>query len=145
MKTINHPTHFSSLSKVNVARTVVAALALLAQQAHSQTYMITDLGTLGGSNSQARGINDFGQVVGTAKNGASYTLQECFYDSECRHSWCCSEIPYQTQRAFLWTPTRPNGTTGTMTDLGTLGGPTATALVSTNPARSLAHRIIAIG
>jgi len=59
-----------------------------------------DIGTLGGSGSViANGINASGQVVGEA-NGTVFG---------------------QT-RTFLWTPAAPNGTSGTMTDLGTMGG-----------------------
>jgi probable HAF family extracellular repeat protein len=58
-----------------------------------------DLGTLGGISSNGEHINDSGQVA-----GASTTTG----DAE--------------THAFLWTPTTPNGDSGTMLDLGTLGG-----------------------
>ena len=57
-----------------------------------------DLGTLGGSGSQATGINTSGQVTGV------------------------SSVSPTDQHGFLWTPATANGVTGTMTDLGTLGG-----------------------
>jgi probable HAF family extracellular repeat protein len=59
-----------------------------------------NLGTLGGTGypSDALGINAGGQVVGYAPTNDSY----------------------QTQHAFLWTPSSPDGTSGTMKDLGTL-------------------------
>jgi len=62
-------------------------------------YTVTDLGTLGGTFSGGSGINASGQVT-----GASYTI---------------GDAPYH---AFLWTPTTPNGASGTLHDLGTLGG-----------------------
>jgi probable HAF family extracellular repeat protein len=61
-------------------------------------YTVTDL-TLGGSLSDGLGINANGQVT-----GQSYTTGNA------------------EQHAFLWTPTTPNGASGTMLDLGTLGG-----------------------
>ena len=58
-----------------------------------------DLGTLPGhTDSACYGINDFGQACG-----------ESLATSNTRH-------------AFLWTPLSPNGATGSMVDLGTLGG-----------------------
>ena len=64
-----------------------------------------DLGLLGGTSSQAGGMNDAGMVVGYFQtqpdaNGITY------------------------DHAFLWTPTSANGTSGTMKDLGTLPGGT---------------------
>lgn len=80
------------------ACSVISALAFLgiaASGAFAQArYRITDLGTLGGTTSDARGINNHGQVV-----GASYT----------------NGNNMDTTHAFLY-----NG--GAMTDSGTLGG-----------------------
>ncbi len=57
-----------------------------------------DLGTLGGTHSQATAINSRGQVVGLAQN---------------------EDGKYQ---AFLWTPTSPNGTSGNMVAIQRLNG-----------------------
>jgi probable HAF family extracellular repeat protein len=62
-------------------------------------YHVTDLGTLGGTFSQGQDINASGQVT-----GESYTTRDATY------------------HAFLWTPTTPNGASGALHDLGTLGG-----------------------
>jgi probable HAF family extracellular repeat protein len=71
---------------------------------NATTGTMTALGTLEGfGTSHALAINDFGQVVG-------YSTVAGFDD-----------------HAFLWTPDRPNGTTGTMVDLGVLQGPSSTA------------------
>ena len=80
--------------------TTVAGLCLApaTRRTHAQPTLV-DIGTLGGDISRARGINAMGQVVGAssvAGNGVEH--------------------------AFLWTPESANGTTGTMVDLGTLGG-----------------------
>jgi probable HAF family extracellular repeat protein len=65
---------------------------------------ITDLGTLGGYEGNAAGINDRGQIVGTATNAIPDSIA-CFgLGAQCR--------------AFLWQD-------GVMQDLGTLGGPDA--------------------
>src|SRR6266545_6970577 len=68
---------------------------------------VIDLGTFPGaspSQSQAFGVNDNGYIV-----GFSYTASGVAH-------------------AFLWTPAAPLATTGTMTDLGTLGGLHSSAL-----------------
>jgi probable HAF family extracellular repeat protein len=61
-----------------------------------------NLGTLGGTGnpSAALGINTGGQVVGYSPTNDSS----------------------ETQHAFLWTPTSPDGPSGTIIDLGTLDG-----------------------
>jgi probable HAF family extracellular repeat protein len=58
-----------------------------------------DLGTLGGHHSSGHGINASGQVTGVSHTTGGFE-----------------------QHAFLWTPTTPNGTIGTMLDLGTFPG-----------------------
>ena len=64
-----------------------------------------DMGTLGGSD-LASGINDSGQVTGNFS----------------------TSLDGLTEHAFLWTPTVPNGTSGTMQDLGALDGITSEGL-----------------
>jgi probable HAF family extracellular repeat protein len=79
-----------------VARQAVLALMVLlaagASLAWAAQYTVVDLGTLGGTSSEAYGINDIGQVVGWAYPSGTTT-------------W----------HAFLWSG-------GVMQDLGTLGG-----------------------
>jgi probable HAF family extracellular repeat protein len=50
---------------------VVCALPL-APSCASPTYTIVDLGAVGGLHSWAEALNDYGQVVGYARNGADY-------------------------------------------------------------------------
>jgi probable HAF family extracellular repeat protein len=72
---------------------------------------IIDLGTLGGSQSLAVGINNSGQVIGAATN----TVSDAF------SFFGIFDASSATQtRAFLWQ-------NGVMRDLGTLGGPDAFA------------------
>ena len=76
------------------------------------TGVMVSIGVLGtGWSSQGNGINNAGQVVGW-----SYWTNDPTdgHDNE--------------QHAFLWTPAVPNGSTGAMVDLGTLGGPSSTAM-----------------
>lgn len=68
---------------------------------------VVDLGTLGGNESSAFGVNDRGLVVGCAANAVPDPFGFCF------------GVPQQS-RAFLWQ-------SGGMKDLGTLGGPDALA------------------
>jgi probable HAF family extracellular repeat protein len=67
--------------------------------AHAASYTVTDLGTLGGTESFGSGLNASGQVA-----GAAYTTGSAAYHT------------------FLWKPNTPNGASGTKIDLGTLGG-----------------------
>jgi probable HAF family extracellular repeat protein len=79
---------------------VLSAFALsVTTAAHAASFTVTDLGTLGGTESFGSGLNASGQVT-----GASYTTGDAAY------------------HAYLWKPTTPNGASGTKTDLGTLGG-----------------------
>jgi len=110
-------------------------------------YVITDLGAVGGSSSAAFGINELGQVTGISMNrsflwtpavpnGTTGSLQNLgvlpggFYSNGLGvnakgqvigESYIRAE-PYNYRRAFLWSPMTPNGSSGTMQDLGTLGG-----------------------
>ena len=86
---------------INNDGTVAGGSETTGGQFHAMLYDGTmhDLGTLGGTYSYGDRINDSGQVT-----GVSYTAD----DAE--------------SHAFLWTPATPNSTSGTMHDLGTLGG-----------------------
>jgi len=78
---------------------LVVVLAAAVQLHAGVMYTITDLGTLGGTYSYARGINDRGQVVGSSERGGDYA-----------------------EHAFR---TAPNQPINPMTDdLGTLAGKT---------------------
>jgi probable HAF family extracellular repeat protein len=79
-------------------------LAMRSPSAQAQS-SLTDLGTLGATNSYTNGINAAGQVVGWSDTS----------------EWD-PDFGYFHQHAFLWRPNTPNGTTGTMVDLGVLGG-----------------------
>ena len=64
-----------------------------------------DLGTLGGPSSTAFALNGFGEVAGASRLSAGS----------------------ETSHAFLWKPGSPNGATGHMFDIGTLGGASSQA------------------
>jgi probable HAF family extracellular repeat protein len=76
-------------------------------------YTVTNLGSLGGGESDALAINNNGQVTGYSYTGATITLKSCC--GGCYpggpHNPCVEHLYH----AFLWS-------NGAMTDLGTLGG-----------------------
>jgi probable HAF family extracellular repeat protein len=78
---------------------------------------LTDLGTLGGYESQAMGVNDAGQVVGVAANAISDPYS---YALGPYTAWFFGATVATEQRAFLWEG-------GALQDLGTLGGNDAVA------------------
>src|SRR5438132_6482558 len=87
---------------------VTLSMAGFAEPQHSfaQAYTLTDLGTLGGPDAFAYGINRTGHVVGRADTAKGTTICDGY---GCRTNF--------VHHAFLWTPTTPNGTTGVMQDL----------------------------
>lgn len=73
-----------------------------AAASQASRYVFTDLGVLGGLDSQARALSGRGQVAGLADS--------------------CPDCGFLGFHAFLWSPAVPNGTAGSMIDLGTLAG-----------------------
>ncbi len=88
-----------SAAPAAAAQGVAVPAAVAAQTAR---YVFTDLGVLGGLDSQARALSGRGQVVGLSDT--------------------CPGCGPSSYHAFSWTPTTPNGTAGSMIDLGTLRG-----------------------
>lgn len=104
-------------------------------------YTVTDLGSFGGDRSNALAVNDMGQVVGLSEM-PSGIAQGFLWDAQNgimslgsfnQHSeaWDINELGQVVGETytlgdvihpFLWSPDAPNGTTGTMYDLATLGG-----------------------
>ncbi len=86
-----------------VALALVLGLSISASASdHPARYVFTDLGVLGGLDSHAWTLNDRGQVTGHADTSPN-SGPRGFH-------------------AFVWTPFKPNGTRGTMVDLGALPG-----------------------
>ena len=92
-----------------IALAVVGATPVSAAPA---PYIFTDLGVLGGLDSRGWALNDRGQVVGHADTEAG-----------------SGHVGFH---AFLWSPDVPNGTTGTIVDLGALRGDTISTAYGIN-------------
>jgi probable HAF family extracellular repeat protein len=125
-----------------VGRAVAAGLLLLATNlAHAELrYTITDLGTLGGTESRAASINNRGQVVGISHTPDNSAIHAFIWSNGIMtdlgtlpgeaHSFAYGineggqvvgdSWTSGAGRAFLYS-------NGLMTDIGTLGGDTATA------------------
>jgi probable HAF family extracellular repeat protein len=108
---------------------------------------LISLGTLGGTTSIGRGINDVGHVVGYSTLGSG-SYRGFLWDGSAMvdigtlgadYSSATSVSAYghvvgssydtsDNEHGFLWTPHQPNGNTGSMIDLGTLGGEYSAAL-----------------
>ena len=88
---------------LSASSAIASGTAVAHAAAHTPRYVFTDLGVLPpGLDSQARALSDRGKVVGLADT--------------------CPNCGPAGFHAFLWTPARPGGTSGSMTELGTLRG-----------------------
>jgi probable HAF family extracellular repeat protein len=108
------------------------------QALHAFTYDGTmhDLGVVGDRSSNGTGINDSGHVVAVASDTATY--RAFLYDGARHYLLGDQDQPSsvaginasgqaiinrrQPYGSFLWTPTTPNGATGTAVSLGHLSG-----------------------
>jgi probable HAF family extracellular repeat protein len=120
---------------VNNAGQVVGNLRLGAYNQHAflwQNGVVTDLGTLGGSTSSASAINDAGQVTGISytstggtaaflwQGGVMYDIGAANASNDINQSGQVAGAGASPYYATLWTPTTPNGTTGSFNSLGVL-------------------------
>jgi probable HAF family extracellular repeat protein len=102
---------------------------------------VAPLGTLGGTTSVGEGMNALGNIVGftTDANGAYHAFlfaSGTMFDIQALPGGSSSAYAINAlgqivgfsysvggeEHGFLWTPSAPNGTTGSAIDLGTLGG-----------------------
>src|SRR5262245_48918399 len=90
-----------------------------------QNSVMSDLGTLGGGSSYALAINDAGQVTGLSSNSTFLWTNGVMTDlgpsngaNDINGTGQLVDSYFSSGR--LWTPTVPNGSTGTFTDLGFL-------------------------
>jgi len=127
---------------------LLMAVCLVTATASAVTpYTLSDLGTLGGSWTDARGINDAGQIVGAAltpggghsiallwQEGVVYDLNDLLVGNpgwelhggnainEAGQIAGCGLNPDGDSHALLLNPLAGPGISYTLTDLGTLGG-----------------------
>jgi probable HAF family extracellular repeat protein len=129
---------------------VLSAFALSVTGAHAAQYIVTDLGVAGAENTLGWGINAAGQVTGyagtpgedavtgfvwnpTTPNGPTGALHRLDtlggyfawgigINASGQVSGLAATADDEAEHATLWIPTIPNGSTGTLHDLGTLGG-----------------------
>jgi len=136
----------------------LALPAVLPSALHAAfSYTITDLGTLGGSNSSASGVNDYGQVVGTATT--VYGVSRAFgysagvmYDLGTLGGDYSSASAINDHGQVVGTATTSSGAShaflfanGVMTDLGTLGGNSSSASAINNNGRIVGTSTISYG
>ncbi|MEH2178797.1 DUF3466 family protein [Nostoc sp.] len=103
----------SSANDINDSGQIVGSKQIQLGQNHPFLYSssgaLQDLGTLGGEEGVASAINNFGQVVGSADTGATFEPDDP------------KECPCNVSHAFFYSGS------GTLQDLGTLGGPNSDA------------------
>src|SRR5687767_6277953 len=93
-----------------------------------QNGVMTDLGTLGGPTSSANAINGAGQITGisdtsTGERSAFLWQGGVMHDLGVHDSTDINDsgqVAGSTWEATLWTPTTPNGATGSFQALGVL-------------------------